>query len=89
MPRGPVVLHIECQYPVNGTLSPANGIEVLLDEHRVAEAEEPVLLSHGLLVCVDDLITRGEGGDEHHERGARNMEVRDERIHHMGTSTPA
>ncbi len=78
-----MVLQIECQYPANGTLSPANGIGALLDKHRIAEAEEPVLLSHGLHVCVDDLIARGEGGDEHHERGARHMEVRDERVHHM------
>lgn len=83
MPRVTVVLYIECQYPVNGTLSSANGIEALLDKHRIAETEEPVLLSHGLLVCVDDLIARGEGRNEHHERGARHMEVRDERVHHV------
>ena len=50
---------------------------------RVAKREEAVALAHGLGVGIHDLVARGEGGDEHHERGARHMEVGDERVDHV------
>ena len=40
----------------------------LLDEHRIAETEEAITLLDSLSVSIHDLLARGEGRNEHHER---------------------
>ena len=56
-------------------------LEALPDEHGVSEREEAIAFAHGMLVGGHDVIPRGEGAHEHHECGARDVEIRDERIH--------
>lgn len=54
-----------------------------MQEHGVAEGEEAVALFDGVLVGGQNVLAGAEGGDEHHERGARHVEVSDEGIDHM------
>ena len=54
-----------------------------MQEHGVAEGEEAITLVDGVLVGGQDVLAGAEGGDEHHERGARHVEVGDQGIHHV------
>ena len=53
----------------------------LSNEHRVAEAEEAVALLHGDPVGVQHLLASGEGGNQHDQRGLRQVEVGDQGVH--------
>src|SRR3954469_12638512 len=52
----------------------------LYDQHRVAVAEESILLPHGLAVGGEDAVEAREGRDQHEERRARQMEVGEEPV---------
>ena len=55
----------------------------LFYKHRVAVAEEAVIGIEGVGVGGEDPLARGERADEHQQRRARQVEVRDERAHHL------
>ena len=45
------------------------------DEHRVAVAVKAIARGDGLAIRGEDSIAAGECGDEHQQRGSRQMEV--------------
>ena len=55
----------------------------LLNKHRVAKAEETVLLFHRGVVRFHHSLLVVKGGDEHQERALGQVEVGDECIHRL------
>ena len=53
------------------------------DKHRVAEAEEAVAFAHRLLIGGKNVLAPRERAHQHDERGLRQVEIRDKRIHHL------
>src|SRR5690606_24622188 len=50
-------------------------------EHGVAVTEEAVALAHGVAVSGEHAFPSRERADQHEQRGFREMEVREHRIH--------
>src|SRR5262245_45768706 len=51
------------------------------DKHRVAVTVEAIARGDGLAIGVEDSLAAGERGDEHQQRGSRQMEVRNQTGH--------
>src|ERR1044071_8507609 len=51
------------------------------NQHTVAVAVEAVARADGVAVGGEHEVAAGEGGDEDEERGAREVEVREDRVH--------
>ena len=47
----------------------------LQDEHAVAVGEEAVPGLHGVAIGFENNVPAGEGGDQHQQRGLRQMKV--------------
>src|SRR5688500_3497500 len=58
----------------------ATGSLAAIDQHRVAVAEEAISLGDGVGVGAADVVDAGEGAHQHEQRGARQVEVRDQAV---------
>lgn len=54
-----------------------------VNEHSITEREQAILAFDGVSISFHDVIARGESRNEHHERRARNVKIRNERINHI------
>ena len=60
-----------------------NCAEPLVDEHRIPKGEEPIPILYCLRIGIHNMIPSGERRYQHHQCRLRQMEIRNQRIHHM------
>src|ERR1044071_1205986 len=58
------------------------GSQPLPNEHAVAVTEKPVPLAHRFTVSFQNQFPTRERAHEHQQRGLRQMEIRQQRVHH-------
>lgn len=56
---------------------------MLADEHGIAERQHAIALLDGMLIRIHDVLAGAERANQHHERAARHVEVRDQGVHHV------
>src|SRR5260221_11758392 len=54
-----------------------------IEQHRIAVGKEAVAIFYGIRVSLPDIADPRESGDQHEERGFRQMEVGDEAIDNL------